>query len=91
MKNFHYLFKYVIILALLLGFSFGIHAWIRAGSGLSPLGDMLAGSYLFNFIMAFIIVAVLYAVRFRMKQQIGFLFIGGSLLKFLVFYLFFFY
>ena len=89
MKNLHYLLRYLITLLVMLGASFGLHSLIRGQSGLDPMGDLLVVSYLFNFFMAFAIVAGLYAVRFRMKQQIGFLFIAGSLLKFLVFFLFF--
>ena len=89
MKHLHYLLRYLIVLVVMLGISFVLHAWVRARSGLVSIGDLLVGSYLFNFFMAFAIVAGLYAVRFRMKQQIGFLFIGGSALKFLVFFLFF--
>lgn len=89
MKHLHYLLRYLIFLGMVLGISFGVHAWLRAQSDLQPLGDLLAVSYLFNFAMAYGIVTALYMVRFRMKQQIGFLFIGGSFLKFLVFFLFF--
>ncbi len=89
MKTLPFLLRYLIVLGLLLGISFGVHAWFRGQSGLAPTGDLLLPSYLFNFFMALGIVAGLYAVRNRMKQQIGFLFIGGSLLKFLVFFLFF--
>lgn len=89
MKNLHYLLRYLLTLIVVLGTSFALHLWSRAGFGLQPIGDLLAVSYLFNFFMAFVIVAGLYTVRFRLKQQIGFLFIGGSLLKFLVFFLFF--
>ena len=89
MKNLQYLLRYLLALTVVLGLSFGLHSWIRGLSGLQPIADLLAVSYLFNFFMAFAIVAGLYVVRFRLKQQIGFLFIGGSLLKFLVFFLFF--
>ena len=89
MKHLPYLLRYLMVLAMVLGISFGVHAWLRFQSDLQPIGDLLSLSYLFNFAMAFGIVAGLYLVRFRMKQQIGFLFIGGSLLKFLVFFLFF--
>ena len=89
MKNLPYLLRYLLTLLLTLGISFGLHAWLRDRSVLTPFGDLLVDSYLFNLLMAFAIVAGLYAVRFRLRQQIGFLFIGGSLLKFLVFFLFF--
>ncbi|UCE70087.1 MAG: hypothetical protein JSW57_04105 [Flavobacteriaceae bacterium] len=89
MKHLPYLFRYLMVLGIVLGISFGVHTWLRLQSDLWPMGDLLSMSYLFNFAMAYGIVAGLYFVRFRLKQQIGFLFIGGSLLKFLVFFLFF--
>ena len=89
MRNLHYLLRYLIALILVLGISFGLHTHIRGQLGLPSTGDLLLVSYLFNFFMAFLIVAGLYAFRYRMRQQIGFLFVGGSLLKFLVFFLFF--
>ena len=89
MKNIHFLLRYLGVLLVLLGMAFGVHAWVRARAGLSPMGDLLWVSYGFNFVAAFGILAGLYLVRVRMKNQIGFLFIGGSLLKFLVFFLFF--
>lgn len=89
MKHLSYLLRYLMVLGIALGISFGVHTWIRNQSDLQPIGDLLPMSYLFNFFMAYGIVTGLYLVRIRMRQQIGFLFIGGSLLKFLVFFLFF--
>lgn len=89
MKNIHFLLRYLVVLGVLLGGAFGVHAWVRSQAGQVPTGDLLSFSYLFNFAAALGILAGLYLVRVRMKNQIGFLFIGGSLLKFLVFFLFF--
>lgn len=89
MKKGSFLLRYLFFLGIVLGVSFGIHTLVRYGMGLLPTGDRLSLSYLINMILAFGIVAALYAVRHRMKYQIGFLFIGGSLLKFILFFIFF--
>lgn len=84
-----FLVRYLFILGIILGLSFGAHAWLRTRAGLTSTGDLLLLSYVVNLLLAFGIVAVLYAFRNKMKNQIGFLFIGGSFLKFLLFFLFF--
>ncbi|MEJ2161809.1 MAG: hypothetical protein P8X60_00380 [Robiginitalea sp.] len=89
MKRVPYLVRYMIFLGVILGISFGIHIWIRLRSGLSATGDLLPLSYFLNVLMAFGIVAGLFMFRQKLKNQIGFLFIGGSLLKFLFFFIFF--
>lgn len=66
---------------------FAAHAGIRHLSGLSPTGDALLLSYGVNFVLAFAILAILYGLRFRARNQLGFLFIAGSLLKFAAFFL----
>ena len=89
MKPAPFLTRYLFWLLLALGISFGIHYWARKDSGLDTTGDLLTRSYGVNFVLAFAIVAVLFAFRRKLKNHIGFLFIGGSLLKFLVFFIFF--
>lgn len=86
MKKFAFLDRYFMLLGLVLGASFPLHGWVRELSGLTFFGDMLPMSYLVNFVLAFAIVGLLYRFRNKIRQQIGFLFIGGSLLKFAVFF-----
>lgn len=76
-------------LSLVLGVSFVIHTQMRLGNDLNPLGDMLVRSYLLNLLLAFGILVFIYSLRNRLKTQLGFLFIAGSLLKFLLFFLLF--
>lgn len=86
MKNRSLLFRYGVWLSLLCVLSFGIHCLARSGMGLSLYGDLVPVSYLVNFGLAFAIVSFLFNYRKKMRQQIGFLFIAGSLLKFAVFF-----
>lgn len=86
MKNRVFLLRYGVWLSLLCVLSFVVHFLARGAAGLSPLGDLLPVSYLVNFGLAFTIVSLLFRYRRKMRQQIGFLFIAGSLLKFAVFF-----
>jgi hypothetical protein len=89
MNNINFLGRCLILLILVLSISFGIHAFIRTSNELNPFGDMLVWSYLTNLILAFGIVVFIHSLRHKMKTQLGFLFIAGSFLKFLLFFIFF--
>lgn len=89
MNNISFLGRCLILLILVLSISFGNHASLRTSYALSPFGDMLAWSYLTNLVLAFGIVVFIHSLRHKMKTQLGFLFIAGSFLKFLLFFLFF--
>jgi hypothetical protein len=89
MNNTRFLRRFLLLLILVLGLSFGIHTLLRNANGLSPLGDMLVWSYLINLLLAFGIVVFIHSLRNRMKTQLGFLFIAGSFIKFLLFFLLF--
>lgn len=88
MNGRHFLLRYLILLGAILSVAFLIHRGVREKMGLPGSGDLLPYTYLLNLILAFAIVAGLFFVRHKMKHQLGFLFIGGSLLKFLLFFLF---
>ena len=51
--------------------------------------NLIVLSYLVNGILAAVIFFLLYRFREKLKNQIGFLFMGGSLLKFVFFFLLF--
>ncbi|MBC2838260.1 DUF6168 family protein [Robiginitalea sp. SC105] len=83
-----FLLRFTLLLTTLLGAAYATHSWIRAQNGLDPSGDLLPASYILNYLLAAGIVWCLYIFRRKIRQQIGFLFIGGSLLKFLAFFIF---
>jgi len=85
----NFLFQYLLLLTLVLGVAFSIHSFLRQQGGFTLFGDLLPASYVVNFLLAFLIVWGLFKFRKKFRQQIGFLFIGGSLLKFGMFFLFF--
>jgi hypothetical protein len=56
MKRLPYLLRYLMVLGIALGISFGAHIGVRDQSDLQPIGDLLPVSYSFNFVMAYGIV-----------------------------------
>lgn len=87
MKNYIFLIRYTVLLVGLLSIAFGLHIWVRQLLGMPLLGDLIISCYAVNFLVAFGIVALLFQFKERLKFQIGFLYLGGSLIKFLVFFL----
>lgn len=82
-------FKFLGILLGALVFAFGIHLLALDGMELPLWDHKIVLAYLVNFVLA---AVILFLVLFNMKAesaQAGFLFFGGSILKFLVFFLVF--
>jgi len=53
------------------------------------LDNLIVLSYLVNFFLAIIIFSTLYYYRFKLQNAIGFLFMGGSFIKFITFFIIF--
>lgn len=53
-----------------------------------PIVGVLGGSYLMNSVLAGLIYGVIYRLRNKHSEKLGFIFLGGSGLKFAVFFLF---
>lgn len=81
--------KFIALLLLLLLLSFGVHLWILSLRNLALFDNLIVLSYVVNAILAAVIFLLLYRFREKLKNQIGFLFMGGSLLKFVFFFLLF--
>lgn len=81
--------KVAVILLLALGLSFSIHLGILKSLELPLFGNKIVLSYVVNFILASSIFYALFHFREKLKNAIGFLFMGGSFLKFIVFFLLF--
>ena len=76
-------------LLLILIIVFSLHASLLYYQGLSLSADLTWQAYVFNGLAATIILTVLLRLAKKSKDYLGFVFMGGSLLKFLVFFLFF--
>ena len=68
---------------------FLIHIGILNFLGLPFFENKIVLSYVINFLLAVIIFTVIYRLKETQKDNLGFLFIGGSFIKFLVFFLLF--
>ncbi|RKN82734.1 DUF6168 family protein [Ulvibacterium marinum] len=81
--------QFLIVLIAVLGLLFFIHVALLRSSGFPPYGNMLVWSYLVNGLLAAAIFILLYVFRKKLKNSIGFLFMAGSFLKFIVFFIVF--
>ncbi|TMU55023.1 DUF6168 family protein [Flagellimonas algicola] len=81
--------KFIALLLLLLLLSFGAHLGILSLRNLPLFDNLIVLSYVVNAILAAVIFLLLYKFKEKLKNQIGFLFMGGSLLKFVFFFLLF--
>lgn len=81
--------QFFFLLALVLVVSFGAHILILSYKDLPIFGNLVIRSYVVNALLAAIIFLLLYRFREKLKNQIGFLFMGGSFLKFIFFFLLF--
>ena len=74
-------------LGLILGVSFIFHAFIQWLIGIDSLGNHIIITYLFNYILATIFFGVLIFFKNKKSTQLGFIFLGSSMLKFLLFFI----
>lgn len=89
MGNFKTFSTFALALLLALCIAFALHLSVLSFLQYPLLDNMIVACYLVNFGLALLIFLGLYLLRERMKNQIGFLFMAGSLFKFLVFFLVF--
>lgn len=82
--------RFLAILVSLLLVVLLIHTYILQNQGLPKYADKILLSYIVNFILAAVIYVGLYHFKNKIKTQIGFLFMAGSFLKFIVFFILFF-
>ncbi len=81
--------QFLILLILSLGIVFVLHIAVLNYKGLPQFDNLIVLSYVVNSILAATIFVALYIFRGKLKNQIGFLFMGGSFLKFIFFFLLF--
>ena len=68
--------------------SFFSQSWLLENKGHDPSSFQLAKSYVLNAIMALIVFLAIYIFRNKYRDLLGFFFLGGSLLKFALFFIF---
>lgn len=82
-------FRFFVALLFALVLVFVIHIGILYFLNFPMWDNLLLLSYIVNFVLALGIFYLLYFLRIKLSNAIGFLFMGGSLLKFIVFFLVF--
>lgn len=80
---------FLLFLSASLVLSFLAHTYLLAIKGLPEYDNLIVKSYIINGILAASIYVGLYLFRQKLKNYIGFLFMGGSFLKFIFFFLLF--
>ncbi len=81
--------QFLALLIISLGLAFVLHITVLHSKGLPQFDNLIVLSYVVNCILAAAIFIVLYIFKAKLKNQIGFLFMGGSFLKFVFFFILF--
>jgi len=82
-------FKFSFLLLLAMVAVFALHLGCLNYLGQPLFQNQIVTAYLANFALATLIFFVLHRYRFRFQNALGFLFMGGSFLKFIVFFVVF--
>ncbi|PHQ56515.1 MAG: hypothetical protein COC16_02960 [Lutibacter sp.] len=80
---------FCVKLLLVLGVVFGIHITILSYLGLPLFDNYILASYSVNYVLAVAIYITLYKLRMKYLDLLGFAFMGGSFIKFAVYFIFF--
>lgn len=72
-----------------LGLVFLLHTQILDQNGLPKYANSIVLCYAVNALLAAFIYIILFVFRYKLKNYIGFLFMGGSFLKFIFFFVIF--
>lgn len=81
--------KFSLRLLLVLAFAFSIHILILHRFDLPLLDNRIVAAYFLNYVLAIGIYLTLFLLKTKMSEQLGFLYMGGSFVKFLFFFIFF--
>jgi hypothetical protein len=82
-------FGFVALLLLTSAVAYAIHFAVLYSIGLNASSELLLLAYSVNVLLALCIGLGLYTLRRKYTESLGFIFMGGTALKFLVFFLFF--
>lgn len=81
--------KFLSNIFLFVGIAFGCHLLTLHFFELPLFADKIVLAYAMNTGLAIVVFITLYVFRNAFKNQLGFLFLGGSMVKFALFFLFF--
>tara|TARA_R110002050_G_scaffold221441_1_gene357335 strand:+ start:135995 stop:136384 length:390 start_codon:yes stop_codon:yes gene_type:complete len=89
MSNTRPLLSFIGIITLALVAVYFVHSWLLGQLNVAIHFDEVTLPYLVNYILAVIITSALYLGRYKYANNLGFIFMGSSFLKFAVFFLVF--
>jgi len=81
--------SFAIKTVILLTVVFAIHLLVLNVLQLPLFENRIVLSYIVNLVLVIVIFGILYLLKEKYKSQLGFLFLAGSLLKFVVFFILF--
>ncbi len=81
--------KFIITLFASLAIVFALHVTVLHFKEQPPFQDKIIEAYVVNFLMATGIYIGLFLFRKKYAEQLGFLYLGGSFIKFILFFIFF--
>lgn len=81
--------KYLVRFFILLLVVFGVHLLVKNQTEQDLFEHKLVLAYIINYVIAALVMVFLFVVRNKYKDNLGFLFLIGSGLKFIVFFVLF--
>jgi len=81
--------KFTLSLSASLLLVFILHVFYLKTQNLPLFENKIVAAYTINFLAAIVIYISLFLLRYKFKEQLGFLYMGGSFLKFILFFIFF--
>ena len=81
--------KFTLFLLIVLLVVFCLHIFILHQLNVPVFDNRIVAAYIVNFVLAIGIYLTLFLLKTKMSEQLGFLYMGGSFVKFLFFFIFF--
>jgi len=81
--------KFSLVLLAVLLTVFGLHLGVLYLLDQPLLDNKILAAYLMNYFLAIFIYLMLYLLKEKMTAHLGFLYMGGSFVKFILFFIFF--
>lgn len=81
--------KFLLRIYLFTGIAFVVHLFALSQLELPLFEDKIVLAYLVNTTLAVFVFVILYVFKNKFKNQLGFIFLGGSMIKFALFFLLF--
>ena len=88
-KTANSLIKFSLILTLLMALAFSGHLFVLNTKELPLFDNAIVRCYLFNYLLTILTYSTLVIFKDKLSRSLGFVFMGGSMLKFGLFFLFF--